>query len=70
MGPAMIACERCGGSGRVPRVQRRRADGSPDPFDIVGQHSQICDKCAGSGEVPATLPPAPERGAGYAADLG
>ena len=69
MKPAMSLCERCGGSGRTLRAQRRRADGSPDPFDIIGQHSAICDKCGGSGEVPAAPPSATERGAGYAADL-
>lgn len=69
MTPARKPCERCAGSGRIPRAQRRRADGSPDPFDILGKHSEICDRCAGSGELPAE-PPAPiARGPGYAADL-
>ena len=36
--PATTPCERCQGSGRTPRAQRRRIDGSPDPFDILGQH--------------------------------
>jgi hypothetical protein len=70
MNPAMRACERCGGSGRIPRVQRRRADGSLDPSDILGRHREICDRCGGSGEVPPDLPAAAERANGYAADLG
>ena len=70
MSVAMKPCERCGGSGRMPRVQRRRADGSPDPFDILGQHREVCDKCGGSGEVRAAPQAAAERGHGYAADLG
>jgi DnaJ-class molecular chaperone len=68
--PARKSCERCAGSGRTPRSQRRRSDGSPDPFDIVGQYSEICDKCGGSGEVPADPPPNTLRGPGYVADLG
>jgi hypothetical protein len=70
MTPARKPCERCAGSGCTPRAQRRRSDGSPDPFDIVGQHSEICDRCGGSGEVPADPPPNTERKPGYAADLG
>ncbi|HYM73601.1 MAG TPA: hypothetical protein VET89_11510 [Stellaceae bacterium] len=54
----MTPCGRCGGSGRTPRTRRRVADGSPDPFDILGQHKEVCDKCGGSGEVPANPPPA------------
>jgi len=69
MNPATKPCERCGGSGRVPRTRRRRADGSPDPFDIVGQHMEICDRCGGSGEVLADPSPASERRPGYVADL-
>ena len=69
MTPAMKPCERCGGSGRTPRLQRRRADGTPDPFDILGQHREICDRCGGSGEVPSAPPPSGERSPGYAADL-
>jgi hypothetical protein len=65
----MKPCERCAGTGRTPRLQRRRADGSLDPSDIVGRHSEICDRCGGSGEMPADSPPAAERGRGYAADL-
>jgi len=65
----MKTCDRCGGSGRVPRLRRRRADGSPDPFDIVGQHRGVCDKCAGSGALPDASPPAEPRKPGYAADL-
>jgi len=69
MSAATKPCERCGGCGRTPRLRRKRADGSADPFDIVGQHMEICDRCAGSGEVPAD-PRAPgERRQGYAADL-
>jgi DnaJ-class molecular chaperone len=66
----MKPCERCAGTGRTPRTQRRRENGSPDPFDIVGRHREICDRCGGSGEVPADPPPVSERGQGYAADLG
>jgi DnaJ-class molecular chaperone len=66
----MKPCERCGGSGRMPRVQRRRADGSADPFDILGQHREICDRCGGSGEMPANPASGVDRGRGYAADLG
>jgi DnaJ-class molecular chaperone len=69
MSPAAKPCERCSGSGRTPRLQRRRADGSLDPLDIVGRHGEICDKCGGSGEVPADPPPATLRGPGYVADL-
>jgi hypothetical protein len=65
----MKPCERCGGCGRTPRSRRRRADGSHDPFDIVGQHMEICDLCGGSGEVPDAPPAAVERRPGYAADL-
>jgi DnaJ-class molecular chaperone len=68
MTPPMQPCERCGGSGRTPRLRRRRDDGSPDPCDLVGRHRQICDRCGGSGEVRADPPPtAVERG--RAADL-
>lgn len=67
--PTMRPCERCGGGGRVPRVQRR-VDGTPDPLDILSRHREICDKCAGSGEVPADAPGNAVRGPGYAADLG
>lgn len=70
MSPATTPCERCQGSGRVPRAQRRRADGSPDPFDIVGQHREICDRCGGSGELPADRRPGIARSPGYAADIG
>jgi len=70
MSPATKPCERCAGSGRTPRFQRRRADGSPDPFDIVGRHGEICDRCGGSGEVIADPPSTTLRGPGYAADLG
>lgn len=69
MKPAMRACERCAGSGRTPRVQRRRDDGSLDPADIVGRHMEICDRCGGSGEVPADAPPLALPLRGYAADL-
>jgi hypothetical protein len=62
-------CERCGGSGRVPRLQRRRTDGSPDPLDILGRHHEVCDRCGGSGEADARRPLPPSR-SGYAADLG
>ncbi|HWB50162.1 MAG TPA: hypothetical protein VG651_13710 [Stellaceae bacterium] len=62
-------CERCGGSGRVPRLQRRRPDGSLDSFDILGRHQEVCDRCGGSGEAPASRP-MPYARAGYAADLG
>ena len=70
MTPAMTPCQRCQGTGRTPRIQRRRADGSLDPFDLLGQHREICDRCGGSGEVPADRPPGVARGPGYAADLG
>jgi hypothetical protein len=70
MNPAMKSCERCSGSGRTPRLQRRRADGSLDPFDIVGRHNEICDRCGGSDEVPAVPPPTTMRRPGYVADLG
>jgi DnaJ-class molecular chaperone len=69
MSPAMKPCERCAGSGRTPRIQRRRDDGSLDPADIVGRHSEICDRCGGSGEVLASPPPSPDARKGYAADL-
>jgi hypothetical protein len=69
MSQAVKPCERCGGSGRMPRVQRRRSDGTPDPFDIVGRHREICDRCGGSGEAPADRPSDVDRGSGYAADL-
>lgn len=69
MKAAAKPCERCAGSGRTPRLQRRRADGSLDPADIVGRHHQVCDCCGGSGEVPADPPPSSGRGRGYAADL-
>jgi DnaJ-class molecular chaperone len=70
MSPAKKPCERCAGSGRTPRLQRRRADGSLDPLDIVGRHSEVCDKCGGAGEVPADPPSATMRQPGYVADLG
>jgi DnaJ-class molecular chaperone len=70
MNPAMRLCERCSGSGRVPRLQRRRADGSLDPADIVGRHMEICDRCGGSGEVRAEPQAVAGRKPGYAADLG
>jgi hypothetical protein len=70
MSPAMKPCQRCGGSRRTPRAQRRRSDGSPDPFDILGQHREICDKCGGSGAVPPDPPPSAERSPCYIADLG
>ncbi|HZK91185.1 MAG TPA: hypothetical protein VFC56_13650 [Stellaceae bacterium] len=70
MSPATKSCERCAGSGRTPRLQRRRDDGSPDPSDIIGRHSEICDRCGGSGEVSGGPSAVPERGHGYAADLG
>ena len=70
MNPIMKPCERCAGSGRTPRAQRRREDGSLDPSDIVGRHMEICDKCGGSGEVPNDPPSTGERRPGYAADLG
>ena len=65
----MKPCERCNGSGRTPRIRRRRSDGTPDPFDIVGQHGEICDRCAGSGETSAEAPAPADRRPGYAADL-
>jgi len=68
--PAPIPCERCQGSGRTPRARRRRADGSPDPFDILGRHGEICDRCGGSGEVPVDRPAGAEHSPGFAADLG
>jgi DnaJ-class molecular chaperone len=64
-----MPCERCGGVGRTPRTRRRRADGSFDPFDIVGQHMEICDRCGGSGEVRADPSAALGRRPGYVADL-
>ncbi len=70
MAAAMKPCERCAGSGRIPRLQRRRSDGTPDPFDIIGRHSEICDKCGGSGEMPADAAPVSTRRPGYVADLG
>ncbi|HWD56883.1 MAG TPA: hypothetical protein VG308_01285 [Stellaceae bacterium] len=70
MRPATKPCERCGGSGRTPRAQRRRSDGTPDPFDILGQHREICDRCGGCGEVRADPPSGASRGPGFAADLG
>lgn len=70
MSPATVPCERCQGSGRTPRAQRRRTDGSPDPLDILGRHREICDRCGGSGELAAERPAAAGRGPGYAADLG
>ena len=70
MSPPAVPCERCQGSGCTPRVRRRNADGSPDPLDILGRHSEICDRCGGSGEVLVAPPPsAAARGPGYAADL-
>lgn len=65
--PAKKPCERCGGAGRIPRVQRRLADGSPDPFDIVGKSHALCEPCGGSGEVLAAPAPAPRK-PGYAVD--
>jgi hypothetical protein len=62
-------CERCGGSGRVPRLQRRRADGSVDPLDILGRHHEVCDCCGGSGEAEARRA-LPQSRSGFAADLG
>lgn len=70
MGRATKPCERCAGSGRTPRLQRRRSDGTPDPFDIVGQHGEVCDRCGGSGETPVDPPSTISRRPGYAADLG
>jgi len=69
MSPATKPCERCGGTGRIPRTRRRQADGTPDPSDILGQHSEICDLCGGSGEVLADPSPALHRRPGYVADL-
>ncbi|MBV8778245.1 MAG: hypothetical protein JO032_04225 [Alphaproteobacteria bacterium] len=69
MTPQTAPCERCGGSGRTPRLQRRREDGSLDPADIVGRHHEVCDRCGGSGEVPAGAPALAEARRGYAADL-
>jgi hypothetical protein len=53
----------------VAREQRKLADGSLDPGDILGQHKQVCDRCGGSGEVPANPPTAGVRKPGYAADM-
>jgi DnaJ-class molecular chaperone len=61
-------CERCGGSGRVPRLRRRQADGSLDPADILGRHHEVCDRCGGTGEADDSRPP-PRSRSGYAADL-
>jgi hypothetical protein len=63
-------CKRCGGSGsgRVPRLQRRRADGSVDPLDILGRHHEVCDRCGGSGEADTHRPPSQSRSSS-AADL-
>lgn len=69
MSPATKPCERCGGTGRIPRTRRRQADGTPDPSDILGQHMEICDHCGGSGEVLADPPAPADRRSGYAADL-
>jgi DnaJ-class molecular chaperone len=69
MNPVTKPCERCGGVGRTPRLRRKRADGSLDPLDIVGQHMEICDRCAGSGEVLSDPPPAVARHSGFVADL-
>jgi hypothetical protein len=69
MSLAMKPCDRCVSTGRTLRIQRRRADGTPDPFDIVGQHREICDRCGGSGEMPDIPSPSVVRGQGYAADL-
>jgi DnaJ-class molecular chaperone len=65
---AATPCERCAGSGRVPRLQRRRTDGSLDPLDILGRHHEVCDRCGGSGEADSRRPP-PEPRSGYTADL-
>ncbi len=70
MSLAMKPCERCVGTGRTPCAQRRHADGSLDPLDIVGRHREIWDRCGGSGEVPTGPPPSIKRALGYAADLG
>jgi DnaJ-class molecular chaperone len=61
-------CERCGGSGRVPRLQRRHADGSIDSLDILGRHHEVCDRCGGSGKADTHRPP-PQSRSSYAADL-
>jgi DnaJ-class molecular chaperone len=65
---AMKACEKCGATGRIPRTQRTRADGSLDALDILGQHMETCDKCGGSGEVPEKAIVVEPR-KGYAADI-
>lgn len=70
MSPATTPCERCAGSGRTPRIQRRRADGTPDPSDIVGRHPEICDRCGGSGEVRAEPPSIAGGSRGRAAEFG
>ena len=65
---AALAFEHCGGSGRVPRLQRRQAGGSLDPLDILGRHHEVCDRCGGSGEADPRRA-LPQSRAGYAADL-
>jgi len=45
--PATKTCERCGGSGHIPRERRKLADGSADPADY--RREEICDKCGGFG---------------------
>lgn len=43
-------CPACKGTGQVPRVARKLADGeTPDPLDIQSHFPAMCDTCGGSG---------------------
>lgn len=64
--PLTKPCDRCMGTGTMPREVRKMADGSPDPLDF--RRSELCDRCGGSGKVP-DKGPAVERTPGYIADL-
>lgn len=68
MSVPLKACDRCGGSGRVPREPVKLEDGSFAPLGV--RREEVCDRCGGSGALPdvsgAAAPAA--RKPGYVAD--
>lgn len=57
IGPPLVACSTCGGTGTVAHQKRRlgtEADAPIDPLDH--QTVELCPKCSGSGSVVAPRP--------------